>query len=145
MNQDFRFFGDECRQFKSPSPIQKRKIPSILKDDFSSRIDPFTFTPTPPESLDRSNRASLFSRALKSTFNFLLHYALSHRSDSSSEAQSRVESSIISIVSKIKNNTITKVQDQQWSLEELQYQLDILVKTSNLEPIVAIYYLVNTK
>ena len=35
---------------------------------------------------------------------------------------------------------VGKVQDQKWSLGELQHRLDILMKTSNPEPLEAIYY-----
>ena len=45
--------------------------PSILKDDFSSKADPFIFTSIEPLLLDRLNETSWVFPTLKSTSHFL--------------------------------------------------------------------------
>ena len=56
----------------------------------------------------------------------------------------KIESSVISIDSNITRKVIKcivgKVQDQEWNFEELQHELDILVKTFHPEPVEAVYY-----
>ena len=60
--------------------------PSILKDDFSSRIDPSIFTSIVPVLLDQSDETSYVLPALKSASHFLPQFIVSRRSDSRSEA-----------------------------------------------------------
>ena len=67
--------------------LEEKVNPSILKDDFSSRIDPLIFTSIEPLLLDWSNKTSWVFPALKST-SHLPQSTVSRRSDSSSEANS---------------------------------------------------------
>ena len=69
------------------TPIQKVK-PSILTDDFSSRIDSSIFTLITPVLLDQSNKTSWVFPALKSRSHFLSQSTVSCRWDSNSEANS---------------------------------------------------------
>ena len=52
------------------SNLEEKVNPSILKDDFSSRTDPFIFTSIEPLLLDRSNKTSQVLPALKLTSHF---------------------------------------------------------------------------
>ena len=52
------------------SNLEEKVNPSILKDDFSSRTDPFIFTSIEPLLLDWSNKTSQVLPALKSTSHF---------------------------------------------------------------------------
>ena len=52
------------------SNLEEKVNPSILKDDFSSRIDPPIFTAIEPLLLDQSNKTSQVLPALKSTSHF---------------------------------------------------------------------------
>ena len=99
--------------------------PSILKDDFSSRTDPYIFTLIEPVLLNRSNKTSWVSPALKPRSHFLPQSTVSYRSDSSSEANSScchrsdgwsdlAKSSIIFIDSSVTDNIIKKVINVKW-------------------------------
>ena len=68
--------------------LEDKVKPSILKDDFSSKTDPFIFTSIAPVLFDRSNETSSVFPAFKSTSRFLHQSTVSRRSDSSSEANS---------------------------------------------------------
>ena len=60
-NQDYYFIGAvsviQIMQ-QSQSKLEEAVNPSILKDEFSSRKDPFIFTSIAPVLLDRSNETS---------------------------------------------------------------------------------------
>ena len=105
----------------------------ILKNDFSSRTYPFIFAPITPVLLNQSNETSWVFPAFKSTRHFLAQSTVSDRSNSSSEANSscqirslitlRVESEIISIDNVLVRKLMysKKIEDQKWTLEELQH------------------------
>ena len=44
--------------YKPKSKLEEKDNPSIIKDAFSSRLDPFIFTSTAPELLNCSNKTS---------------------------------------------------------------------------------------
>ena len=115
-NQNSNFLG----AIEPQSNFEEKVNPSILKDDFSSRTDPFIFTSIPPVLLDRSNETSWVLSALKSTSHFLSQSTVSRRSDyirSQFKLLSqircliklRVENSTISIDNNITDNIIRKV------------------------------------
>ena len=60
-NQDYYFIGAvlviQIMQ-QSQSKLEEAVNPSILKDEFCSRKDPFIFTSIAPVLLDRSNETS---------------------------------------------------------------------------------------
>ena len=68
------------------SNLEEKASPSILKDDYSSRLDPSIFTSVAPALLDQSNETSWVFPAMNSTSHYLPQSTLSFRSDSSSEA-----------------------------------------------------------
>ena len=68
------------------SNLEEKVSPSILKGDFSSRMDPSIFTSIEPLLLDWSSETNWVFPALKSTSHFLLQSTMSRRSDSNSEA-----------------------------------------------------------
>ena len=73
---------------ETQSNLEEKVNPNILKDNFSSKTDPFIFTSIEPLLLDRSNETSRAFPALKSTSHFLPQSTVPRRSDSSSEANS---------------------------------------------------------
>ena len=70
------------------SSLEEKVTPSILKYDFSSKTNPFIFTSIASVLLDRSNETCWVFPALKLTSYFLPQSTVSHRSESSSEANS---------------------------------------------------------
>ena len=68
------------------SNLKEKVNPSILKDYFSSRTDPYIFALIAPVLLDQSNKTSWVFSALKSTSNFQFQCTVSRRSDSRSKA-----------------------------------------------------------
>ena len=70
------------------SNLEEKINPSILKEYFFSRTEPFIFTLIAPVLLEQSNKTSWFFPALKSTSHFLPQSTVSHRSASSSETNS---------------------------------------------------------
>ena len=73
VNQGSNFLGDTfSNRDNVRAPIQFRweSQPIILKDDFSSKIDPSTFISIAPALLDWSNATSWVFSALKSTSHF---------------------------------------------------------------------------
>ena len=91
-DQGSNFLGDSLRiKDIVRAPIQfKRDSLITFKDNFSSRTDPFTLTSIAPELLDRSSKTSKVFLALKTTSHFLLQFIVPCRSDSDSEANSRI-------------------------------------------------------
>ena len=92
---------------------------------FSSRTDSYIFTLIEPVLLNRSNKTSRVSPALKSRSHFLSQPTVSYRSNSSSEANSScchtsdgwsdlAKSSIIIIDSSVTDNIIKKVINVKW-------------------------------
>ena len=76
-NQGFNFLGGtfsnrEYLIFNPESNLEVKVNSSILKDDFSSRTDPFIFTSIASVFLDQSHKASYVLPALKTTSYFLL-------------------------------------------------------------------------
>ena len=69
------------------SNLGKKVNPSILKDDFSSKTDPSIFISIAPVLSDHLNETSWAFPTLKST-SHLPQFAVSHKSDSSSAANS---------------------------------------------------------
>ena len=61
------------------SNLEEKVNPSTLKDDFSSRTNPYIFTSIVPVLLDQSNETSF--PALKTTSHFLPQSTVSRRSD----------------------------------------------------------------
>ena len=88
-NQSSNFLGGSFSNRDNVSaPIQFRRKNQKLKDEFSSRTDPFIFTSIAPMLLDWPNETRWVFSALKSTSHFLHQSTVSHRSDSNSEANS---------------------------------------------------------
>ena len=88
-NQGSNFLGGSFSNrdnVRVQSILDKKVNSSIFKDDFSS--GPFLFTSIAPELLDQSKETSCVFPALTSTSHFLPQTTVSHRSDSSSEANS---------------------------------------------------------
>ena len=73
---------------ENQSTLEEKGSLSILKDYFSSRINPYIFTSIAPEVLDWSDKTSGVFPELKSTSYFLPQSTVSRRSDSSTEAKS---------------------------------------------------------
>ena len=87
-NQGSNFLGGSFTNrdnIRTPFQFRRESQPSILKNEFSSRTDPFILAPV---LLDWSNETSWVFLALKSTSHFLPQSTVSRRSDSSSEASS---------------------------------------------------------
>ena len=87
-NQGSIFLGERLTNRDNiRAPIQSRRESqsSILKNEFSSRTDPFILAPV---LLDWSNETSWDFLTLKSTSHFLPQSTVSRRSDSRSEASS---------------------------------------------------------
>ena len=70
-------------RFQFPqSKLEKKVIPSIFKDDFSSRTEPCIFISIATVLLDQSNKTSQVFPALKATSHLLPQFTVSQRSDS---------------------------------------------------------------
>ena len=110
----------------SPNPIQKKKINlSTLKDDFSSRTDPFIFTSIAPVLLDQSNEISWVFSSSQINKSHPAQSTVSFRSDSSSEA----------------NSSCCQKSDSWSHLRvESNISMDILLKTSHPKPLEAAYH-----
>ena len=91
-NQGSNFLGgtfSNRENVRAPSRFKTKVNPSNLKDKFSSKTDPFTFTSIAPVLLDvirPVKQTSQLFPALKSTNHFLPQSTVSPRSDSISEA-----------------------------------------------------------
>ena len=91
MNQGYKFpEGSLSNRDNVRGPIQfeRESQPSIWKDCFSSSTDPSIFTSIVPVLLDWSSRTSWVFSAKNSRSHFLPQSTMSHRSDSSSDANS---------------------------------------------------------
>ena len=103
------------------------------------------------KKLDRTNHGSTFLEGNfcnRDNVRALIQWKTTWASWKMRVVSLRIESSIISkntnitnkIIRKVINAWQKKVYNQEWSLEELQHWLDIPVKTSHPEQLVAVYY-----
>ena len=66
-NQRYPFLGDRYRSgdnLRSQTSLEETEDPSILENDFLSRIHPYIFTSILPKLFERSNETRIFFQAL---------------------------------------------------------------------------------